>query len=289
LQKAGDVIPDIIKVLTELRDGSQKEYKFPKKVSACGGDGRIERIPGQAAYRCLNKNSFSQLKRKFHYFVSKKAFNIDGMGPKIVDRFLELGLISTFPDIFTLEEGDIKDLEGFKDKSASNLIEAIEKARKISLERFLVSLSIDQVGEETAILVARHFGSLDKIRKASTEELEKIEGVGEIVARSIHNWFRGKENMEIVERLLKYVEIENPKKESNKLKGRTFVLTGSLLSMSRDEAKEKIRSLGGNVSSSVSKKTDYVVAGTDPGSKYQTAEKLGVKILDEAEFKKMLG
>jgi len=292
LQKAGDVIPDIVEVLTDLRDGSQKSYKFPKRVQACGGNGRIERIPGQAAHRCVNKNSFSQLKRKFHYFVSKKAFNIDGLGPQIIDKFLELGLIANFDDVFTLKEGDILPLEGFKEKSVENLLREIEKAKKITLARFLISLSIDQVGEETAIDIAEHFSSLDKIRKSNLGELQAIDGVGEVVGKSVHDWFREKENSDLVNRLLKHVEIENPKKSSKQkvssIKGKVFVLTGTLKSLDRDEAKEKIRAFGGKISSSVSKNTGYVVAGVDPGSKYEKAKKLGVKILSEKEFLKMI-
>ena len=293
LRKAGDVIPEIVRVLPELRSGSEKAYKFPKRLSACGGEGLIERLVGQAAHRCVNRNSFEQLKRKFHYFVSKKAFNIDGLGPKIVDRFLELGLVTDFDDIFTLQSGDILTLEGFKEKSVSNLLEAIKKAKSVSLARFLVGLSIDQIGEETAIDVAEHFGSLQKIRKAGLAEFEAIEGVGNVVAGSICSWFGNKENSELVDRLLKHVKIETSphlgvELPSGKIFGKTFVLTGTLGSITRDEAKEKIRSLGGKVSSSVSKQIDYVVVGADPGSKYENAKKLGVKIINEIEFKKLL-
>lgn len=288
IQKAGDVIPDIVKVIKELRSGSEKVYKFPKKVLACGGDGRIERIPGQAAWRCVNRNSYEQLKRKFHYFVSKKAFNIDGLGPQIVDKFLELGLITNFDDIFTLKEEDILPLEGFKEKSVKNLLRAILQSKEITLSRFLVSLSIDQVGEETAIDLANHFGSLEKIRRASFEEIDVIEGVGNVVAKSVYDWFKDKENSNLVDRLLNYVKIENPKVVSKKFSGKTFVLTGTLESFSRDEVKAIIRSLGGNVSSSVSRGTDYVVAGEKAGSKLDNAKKLGVKVLSEEEFKALI-
>jgi DNA ligase (NAD+) len=293
LQKAGDVIPDIVRVLTELRDGTQKPYKFPRKIQACGGDGNIERIPGQAAWRCVSRNSFEQLKRKFHYFVSKKAFNIDGFGPQIVDKFLELGLITNFDDIFTLKEGDILPLEGFKEKSVQNLLESIEKAKYVTLSRFLVSLSIDQVGEETAIDLANHFGSLSKIRTLSRLNLDRVSGIGEVVGKSIYDWFRDKENSRLVDRLLKHVKIQNPSSKfqipNSKFLNKTFVLTGTMKNMSRDEAKEKIRALGGNVSSSVSRDTDYVVVGDDPGSKYEKAKELGgVEILNEKKFLKMI-
>ena len=291
LQKAGDVIPDIVSVLKEMRTGKEKEYVFPKKVSACGGDGSVERIPGQAAYRCVNKNSFTQQERKFAYFVSKKAFNIDGLGPQIIAKLLEKNLISEFDDIFTLKKGDLLELEGFAEKSADNLLSEIEQAKNIELAQFLISLSIDQVGEETAYDLAEHFNTLEKIQNASKEEFEVISGVGGVVAHSIFIWFKNKDNKELIKRLLKHVQIQGSPLDTAQgrpLDGKTFVLTGTLENMSRDEAKIKIRKLGGNISSSVSKNTSYVVAGKDPGSKYDDAQKLGVKILDEAEFVKLI-
>lgn len=285
LQKAGDVIPDIVQVVKKARTGKEKSYHFPKYVEAC--DGPIERIPGQAAHRCVNKNSFAQQKRKFYHFVGKSAFDIDGLGPKIVDLLLEHNLIAAYDDIFTLEKGDLVDLPGFAEKSAENLIEAINARREISLSRFIVALSIGQVGEETAIDLAEQFGTLKNIEKASAEKLEEVEGVGGVVAESIRDWFEEKKNQVLVERLLKYVTIEEKKRAGEKhgaFSGKTFVLTGTLDSLSRDEAKERIRAKGGDVSSSVSKETDYVVVGSEPGSKYDKAQKLGVKILSEKEF-----
>jgi len=203
---------------------------------------------------------------------------------------LEHNLISSYDDIFTLEEGDIIGLPGFAEKSAKNLIEAINKKRKISLSRFIIALSIGQVGEETAILLSKKFGTIENIKKAVKEELEKIEGVGDIVAESIREWFCEKKNQELLKCLLKQIEIEKiaHKKREGVLSGKTFVLTGTLTSLSRDDAKEKIRAKGGDVSGSVSRQTSYVVAGTDPGSKYDKAKKLNVQILSEKEFLKML-
>ncbi|MEI7777772.1 MAG: NAD-dependent DNA ligase LigA [bacterium] len=293
LQKAGDVIPDIVKVLTEFRSGKEKPYVFPKKVSECGGDGSIERIPGQAAYRCVFKNSFAVQRRRLYHFASKHAFDIDGLGPKIVDKLLDSQLISNASDIFSLKAGDLATLEGFKEKSVTNLLEAIEKARDVSLARFIISLSIPQVGEETANDLAVHFKTLDSLREASVEEMQAINGVGDVVAESIYSWFRDGINKEAVQKLLKQVRIKHEdsvrttsKKQT--LSGKTFVLTGTLPTLERDEAKEKIRVLGGNVSSSVSAKTDYVVVGESAGSKYDKAVELGVTILDEDEFLKLL-
>jgi DNA ligase (NAD+) len=289
LEKAGDVIPKIVKVLKELRKGDEKEYFFPKKVSVCGGDGSIERVPGQVAWKCVH-NSYEQEKRKWHHFVGKGAFDIDGLGPKIVDALLDAGLISTYADLFSLKIGDVINLEGFKEKSANNLIESILKAKKVTLPRLIIGLSIPQVGEETAYDISNNFGSIEKISKATEEDFMSVYGVGDIVAKSLVEWFENEENKKILSELLKYVEIENLKVESGAkiFSGKTFVLTGTMEKLSRIEAEEKIRSLGGDVSSSVSKKTTYVVAGENAGSKLEKAKEIGVKILKEGEFLEML-
>ena len=287
LQKAGDVIPDIVRVLTEMRTGKERKFVWPKKVVDCGGDGSIERIPGQAAWRCVEKNSFAQNKRKFYHFVSKHAFDIDGMGPKIVDVLLEQGLVSSFADIFTLKRGDLLLLPRFAEQSVDNLLSAIEKAKKVSLARFIIGLSIPQVGEETAHDLANHFGGIEKIAKADAEELLRVNEVGPVIAHSLVRWFHAAENKQLISKLLHVVTIENQlssRKQTGFFAGKTVVLTGTLSSMSRDEAKAKIRREGGDVSGSVSKETDYVVAGENPGSKFTDAKKLGVKILNEEEF-----
>lgn len=291
LQKAGDVIPDIVEVLKDLRTGKEKVFVFPKKIDACGGDGSIERIPGQAAYRCVNKNSFAQQKRKFYHFVSKKAFNMDGCGPKIIDALLEAGLIASYDDIFTLKRGDVLTLPRFAEKSVDNLLASIESAREVTLARFIVSLSVPQVGEETAIDLANHFKTIEKIRSVKIAELESINGIGDIVGASVVEWFADKENSKLVDRLLKQVKIMKVAAvpiKSGAFSGKSFVITGTLSSMSRDEAKEKIRALGGDTSESVSAKTSYLVAGESAGSKLEKAQKLGVKILDEKAFQKLI-
>jgi DNA ligase (NAD+) len=291
LQKAGDVIPDIVSVLKEMRTGKEKSFVWPEKVALCGGDGSIERIPGQAAWRCKDKNSFEQQKRKFYYFASKSAFNIEKVGPKIIDVFLKENLVGEYADIFSLKKGDLIDLPRFGEKSVDNILESINQRKEISLPRFLISLSILNVGEETAYDIAEHFKNLESIMSASEEDMLKIEGVGPIVSKSIFDFFRNKENLRVIKNLLKEVEIveSGKKKLERKLEGKTFVLTGTLQGMSRDEAKAKIRELGGDVSSSVSKETDFVVAGEATGSKYDKAVELGVKILSEEEFLKILG
>ena len=291
LQKAGDVIPDIVSVVKEMRTGKEKPYIFPKKVDACGGDGSIERIPGESAWRCVYKDSYEQIKRKFYYFVSKKCFNIDGLGPKIIDALLENNLISSFDDIFTLKKGDLLALPRFAEKSVDNLLESIQKSRKITLSRFLTALSITQVGEETANDLAKHFKNIDGIMNATFEDLEIINGVGPIVAKSIKDWFSDKENRKLIKNLLKYINLEKVDTTEDKilpLTGKVFVLTGTLSKMSRDEAKEKIRALGGDISSSVSENTSFVVEGENPGSKSEKAHALGVSIINEEQFLGMI-
>jgi DNA ligase (NAD+) len=236
-----------------------------------------------------------QKKRKLYHFASKIAFNIDGMGPKIIDALLEAELISSFDDIFTIKKGDLLALERFAEKSADNLLESIEMSREVTLPRLIVSLSIPNVGEETAYLLAEKLQiPITKFQTLKAEDFEKVDGIGPIVAESIVEWFGDAENIKVLNKLLKQIKILDPQSpklsaSSSKLLGKTFVLTGTLSNMSRDEAKEKIRELGGKVASSVSKETDYVVAGESAGSKYEKALDLGVQILDEKGFEKMLG
>ncbi len=296
LQKAGDVIPDIVSVLTELRPKNSKPYTFPTHVLECGGDGSIERIPGQAAYRCVYRGGAAEHRRKLYHFVSKKCFNIDGLGPKQIDVFLENNLISTFDDIFTLKQGDLSALPRFGEKSISNLLDGIQKSRRVSLQRFIFALSIDHVGEETAEDLAKHFKTFESFFDCvkSTEgrgALADIYGIGTVVAESIVSWFKNKENLELVQRLREHVEVleENTGAVQSSISGKTFVLTGTLPTLSRDDAKALIKKYGGEVSSSVSKNTDYVLAGEEAGSKLEKAEELGVAVIDEDFFLKLIG
>ncbi len=292
LQKAGDVIPDVVRVLPELRPKGTKPYRWPASVAECGESGAIERVPGQAAWRCKDKNSFAVLRRKLRYFASRGALNIEGLGPSTVDALLGQGLVEHASDFFTLKEGDLLTLEGFAEISAKKLIESIKKVSKgVSLSRLVTALSISQVGEEMAILLAQNFTTIDDIAGASEAQLAGINGIGPIVASAIHDWFREKENKKLVANLKKHIHIQPEKvadKQNLPLAGKTFVLTGSMESMSRDEAKNRIRELGGDVSSSVSKKTSYVVAGDEAGSKLDKAQELGVQVLSEKEFLKLI-
>jgi DNA ligase (NAD+) len=290
LQKAGDVIPDIVRILPELRPHSSKPYTFPTHTALCGGDGRIERIPGQAAWRCVNIESPERRKRAFAYFVSKHALDIVGLGKETAAQLIDEGVVTTFDELFELQEGDFLTLEGFAEISAKKAAEAIHKAQKnVPLERVVTALSIANVGEETARDLAQHFGSMEKLRNASLADLEEINGVGGVVAQSVFDWFKDRENQAYLERLLKHLTIVKPnKKLGGKFADKTFVFTGSLEKMSRDEAQARVRELGGKTAGSVSSKTSYVVAGPEAGSKLDKARELGIEILTETEFQQML-
>ncbi len=287
VQRAGDVIPDIVKVIKKLRTGKEKKFKMPQQCPACAG--KVIRPKGEVVYRCANDKCGLIQKRKLTHFVSKKGFDIEGLGPQIVEQLMDEGLVSGPADLFSLSQGDLIPLERFAEKSAANLVEAIDKSKKIALDRFIYALGIRHVGEETAIALSQYFGSLKKITQSNQERLSRIEDIGQIVAQSIFKWFNSKRNKELINDLIKYgVEIAEVKSFEKKLVGLTFVLTGELDKYTREEAKTKIRQLGGDVSGSVSQQTDFVVVGKNPGSKYDRARKLGVKIIGEEEFLKMV-
>lgn len=287
--RAGDVIPDVIKVLTELRTGKEKEFHMPKKCPICGTP--VKQIEGQVAYKCINLDCPAIKREAIYHFVSRKALDMAGIGPKIIDQLMNSALISDSADLFKIKEGDLLNLERFAEKSAENAINAIQSKKKVALDKFIYALGIDHVGEETAFLLAKRFQKLDNLKEAALEELQKIPDIGPVVAESIYKWFQKPYNKKLLGKFhgvgLHIIE-EKTTKKSTKLVGKIFVLTGTLESLGREEAKDKIRDLGGDVSSSVSKETDYVIAGAEPGSKYDRAKKLGVKILDEKEFLKML-
>ncbi len=295
LKKAGDVIPEVVRVLTELRTGREKVFHMPKNCPVCGSPVRKESIGTRegisAALYCSNKNCFAQDLERLIHFVSKKGMNIVGMGDRIVEKLMTEGLVSEYPDIYELKQGDLEVLEKFGEKSAENLMTSIEASRQVPLSRFLYALGIRHVGEETADLIANKVQEpITKYQTISKGQFESIEGVGPVVAEEIVKWFADTHNQTILSKLLKQVTIESYKlkAKSYKLSEKTFVLTGTLENLSRDEAKARIKSLGGKVSSSVSKQTDYVVAGADPGSKYDDAQKLGVPILTEQDFLKLI-
>lgn len=318
IHKAGDVIPEVVEVLKNLRTGKEKIFHMPTKCPICGGP--VKRI-SQSAYRksihdpqstihdlsaahyCLNKKCFAIEKENMIHFVSKKGFNIDGLGEKIVEQLMNEGVISNSADIFELAEGDLKPLERFAEKSAKNFIESVERSKKVEFPKFVYALGIRHVGEETAMLILRNVEriahSVKNIKdiinifpRISLEGWASIKGIGEKSAQSLVEWFNDEENLELLRRMKELGVVVTFSKslqvEDHRLQGKTFVLTGELENFTRDEAKDIIRKKGGNVSSSVSKKTDYVVAGENPGSKHQKALQLGVKVLGEKEFGELI-
>ncbi|MFH1427063.1 MAG: NAD-dependent DNA ligase LigA [Patescibacteria group bacterium] len=288
IERAGDVIPKVVEVLSKLRSGEEKIIKTPKSCPMC--DSKVIKVPGEVAFRCANKNCYAVNLRRLFHWSSKNALDIPGLGPKIIEQLVKTGLVRDVSDFYILTEGDLFPLERFADKSAKKLIESIKEKKEIDLPRFLFGLGIRHLGEESAIQVAKKFNSLEKIKKASVEEINSIHDFGEIMAKSVYDWFHDEKNLKLLERLEKNgvkIKEQKIKNKEQVLAGKIFVLTGSLSSLTREQAKVKIRELGGDISSSVSRKTDYVVAGDEPGSKYEKAKKLGVKIISESEFKKM--
>lgn len=289
LRKAGDVIPEVARVILELRPKNARPYHFPKHVPGCGGDGAIERIPGTAAYRCVVKDSAELNRMKLQYFVSKHAMNMDGIGPKVVDALIDAGLVSVPSDFFMLTKDDFLVLEGFKEKSAQNAMDSIAKARETTLARLLVALSIDHVGTTTAKLIARTFSTPAVLYATSKESLEMIDGVGDIVAASLYSWLAHKDNRTELDRILGFVTIvAEPAQNDSSLFGKTFVFTGTLSGYSRDQAGALVEQKGGVVTNSVTRRTSYVVAGDAPGSKVEKARELGVAVLDEKAFRTLL-
>jgi len=296
--RAGDVIPDVVKVLPDLRTGKEREFHFPKNCPVC--EAKLKRPESEVVWRCPNPNCGARKRESLYHFTSKKAFDIEGLGPKIIDQLIDENLISSAPDLFELKEGDLIPLERFAEKKTQNIIEAIQNSEKIPLVRFIYALGIRHVGEETAINLANYLssvsedgdemkfhrlGSIEKLKKTTKEELEKIPDIGPEVSESIYDFFQEKRNQKLIDDLIRAgVKILTPERVGKKLTGRTFVLTGTLETITREEAKEKIRLLGGEISETVSKKTNYIIVGKKPGSKYERAKELGVKTINEKEF-----
>lgn len=282
IEKAGDIIPKVITVLPKLRTGKEKEFHMPKKCPMCGSS--VERKAGEVALMCTNRNCFAQRLAALLHLVY--AFDMRGLGEKIAEQLLQKGFVHEPADVFGLEPGDFLQLEGFAEVSANKLYKEIQDHREIELDRFIHGLGMKHVGEETARDLAQAFGSIEKFRETNLEDLLAIEGIGEIVAESIVEWLKDKHNEKQLDRLLGLVHVKRnaQRVKSGKFSGTTWVITGTLESMSREEAKENIRALGGDISESVSKKTSYVVVGDSPGSKLDKAQKLGVTVLDEKAF-----
>lgn len=289
LQKAGDIIPEVVSVIKELREKGAKPWKFPLRSPLCGGDGGIERVPGEAAHRCKVAGSFEQQARRLIHFAGKGALDIGGMGRETVRILMEHNLISNFDDIFELTKDELLALEGFEEKKADNLIKAIIAAKKVPLDRLLIGCGIPHVGGETAYLLATHLNTLAALRAASEESLSNIDGIGPIIGRSVAQWFADKSNRALLARLQRQLEITKVVAlKKGPLTGQTVVITGTLPTLSRGKAEASVRRAGGKVAASVSSKTSFVVAGESAGSKLAKAEQLGVSVMNEAEFLKKL-
>ena len=290
VQRAGDVIPEVVQVIKSKRSGNEKKYKLPEKCPVCGSE--TVRPEGEAARRCVNASCPAQLKERILHFASKLAMDIDGLGSKLVDQLVEKGLVKNVADLYFLDKEQLAGLERMAEKSADNLLEAIDASRHRSLDRLLFALGIRFVGEHVARVIVKAFGSLERIENASEDELTAVYEVGPQVAKSIVEFFSKQENREIIERLRAGgVEIrEEAVEETEKmLDGKIFVFTGALQTCTRHEAQYLVEKLGGRASSSVSKKTDFVVIGENPGSKAEKARNLGVRVLTEDEFRQMVG
>jgi DNA ligase (NAD+) len=290
IEKAGDVIPAVVEVLKDIRTGKEKDFVMPSSCHVCGHD--VERKVGSGesssvAYYCTNENCPARNRRGLQHFVN--IFEIYEIGPKILDRLKEEGLISDATDLFTLEKSDLAGLERFGDKSAENIINSIEEHKRVSFWRFIYALGIIHVGEQTAIDLAEYFHTLDNLIKAKEEEINSIENIGPVVAKSIYEFFKDKNNLHFIEKLKENgVEIITEKKKVGVFTEKTFVLTGTLPTLSREDAKKKIIENGGKVSGAISPKTSFVLVGENPGSKLKEAQKLKIKTISENEFLKMI-
>ncbi|HXE76295.1 MAG TPA: NAD-dependent DNA ligase LigA [Candidatus Xenobia bacterium] len=287
IERAGDVIPRVVKVVKHGRE--EKKFRMPAKCPECGSG--IHRAEGEVAYRCVNSGCPARRKESLLHFAGRHAMNIDGLGEKLVDQLVGKGIVKDVADLYHLKLDTLAGLERMAEKSAQNLLEEIEASKKNPLSRLIFALGIRYVGERTAQLLAEHFGSLDKLAKASEEELLEVHEIGPKVAEGIREFFSEKSNRELIEKLrkagLRFTEERKAAKDS-RLAGKTFVITGTLERWSREEAKELIESLGGKVTDSVSKKTSYLVVGAEPGSKLDKAKSLGVATLDESAFAKLV-
>ncbi|MHB8660535.1 MAG: NAD-dependent DNA ligase LigA [Minisyncoccota bacterium] len=289
LQKAGDIIPEVVSVVKELRPKGAKAWNFPTHSVLCGGDGAIERVSGEAAHRCKEAGSFEQQARKLIHFAGKHALDIDGCGRETIRLLMERNLISNFDDLFELTKDELLALEGFEETKATNLMTAIKDSRKVPLDRLLIGLGIPHVGEETAFLLATHFSKFSALRRASEESLSRIPGVGPIIGNSVAVWFKDANNRVLLARLEKHLTIKKVAAPSKgPLTGQTVVITGTLPTLSREGAEAKVRQAGGKAASSVSAKTSFVVAGEAPGNKLEKANQLSIPVVDEAGFLKKL-
>lgn len=289
VRKAGDIIPEVVKSVSEDRIGSEIKFRIPDVCPVCGG--KIEREDGEVVFRCINLDCPAQLERNIEHFCSRDAMDIEGLGPAIIKQLIDKCNVKRISDLYTLTKDEIYNLEGFKEKSTENLLKSIEESKKRGLPRLLFGLGIRHIGQKASTLIANHFLNIESIMSADIEELTSIDDIGEIMAKSIKDFFLNPDSVEEINRLKEFgVKLETDKiiPEDGKFKGLTFVLTGTLPTLSRKDATQIIENAGGKVSSSVSKKTDYLVSGDDAGSKLTKAQNLGIKIVDENDLLSML-
>lgn len=293
VERGGDVIPKVVKVIESKRTGKEKKFRMPANCPVCGG--LISRPEGEAVSRCIAADCGAQLVGRLLHFASRRAMRIEGLGAALAEQVLDRKLVKDVADLYSLTVDDLASLERMAERSASNVLAQIDESKTRDLWHLIYGLGIRHVGERTAGILARHFGSLDKLAAATVEELDNIHEIGLTMAESIHDWFADAGNRELCDRLTRagvrttLDEASAAPSTEQRFAGKVFVLTGTLPGMTRDEARDLIEANGGRVTGSVSKKTDYVLAGADPGSKLDKANQLGVAVVDEAEFKKMLG
>lgn len=287
VERSGDVIPQVVKSIIEKRTGDEKTRSIPKKCPVCGS--KVVRTLDEVAVRCPNKRCPARLRWRIEYFASRDAMDIDHLGGSTVDKLIDKGLVDNIADVYNLTKDDLLTLEGFKEKSAQNLLDSIEKSKQQGLARLIYGLGIRHVGKFAAQLLASYYHSIDELAKADSKDLMHIQGLGEKTTEAIATFFATEENIELIHKL-KNVGIQTKEtKKTGELQGKKFVFTGGLQSLSRPDASNLVIRKGGIVASSIGKDIDYVVAGQDPGSKYEKAKKIGLKIIDEEEFKKLTG
>lgn len=290
IQRAGDVIPEVVKPLSTKRTGKEKIFKMPSHCPVCGSE--VDRVEGEAVHRCPNLSCPAQVAERIIHFASKGGVDVDGLGPKLIEQMLESKLIGDFADLYNLQLDKLTALERMGEKSAKNILASIEKSKSADLPHLIAALGINNVGEHVSRVVAMAFSSLDAIAAAPAEELSAVEGVGPIVASSIVDFFANQQNQAVIAKLKsswKKLPVYESASGPKPLSGKTFVITGGLEKYSRDQAKKKLLDLGAKVSASVSKKTDYVIVGVDPGSKADDAARLKIAMLSEADFLKLIG
>jgi DNA ligase (NAD+) len=291
VEKAGKVIPHVVRVELEKRKGRPRPFRFPSKCPACGS--RVARDEGGVYIRCHNPSCPAQLKERLRFFAHRQAMDIEGLGPELIDRLVDQKLVQSLPDLYRLTIDQLMEVERIGKKSAQNLLDRIAASKDRGLAKVLAGLGIRHVGDRNARLLAEKFGSIDALLKASEEEIARVAGVGQVVSQSVHEFFHSETGRKTIRELgdfgVKMSEKKAAPTKDGKLAGKTFVVTGTLARFSREEIEDLIHQLGGKAASSVSRNTDFVVAGEEPGSKLDKAKQLGIKVIGEKEFLRLAG